>query len=71
MEQPVKAHDLEGLKYVTDRSYVPVLADEEGVLAVFGLGVHEGRRALALPAVRVRLSQNNQEETNGGSEYGK
>lgn len=28
VEQPVKAHDLEGLKYVTDRSYVPVLADE-------------------------------------------
>lgn len=32
VEQPVKAHDLEGLKYVTDRSYVPVLADE----SVFG-----------------------------------
>ncbi|MPN61245.1 L-Ala-D/L-Glu epimerase [bioreactor metagenome] len=28
MEQPVKAHDFEGLKYVTERSYVPVLADE-------------------------------------------
>lgn len=28
VEQPVKAHDFEGLKYVTDRSYVPVLADE-------------------------------------------
>ena len=28
VEQPVKAHDLEGLKYVTERSYVPVLADE-------------------------------------------
>jgi len=28
VEQPVAAHDLEGLKYVTDRSYVPVLADE-------------------------------------------
>lgn len=28
VEQPVKAADLEGLKYVTDRSYVPVLADE-------------------------------------------
>ena len=32
VEQPVKAHDLEGLKYVTQHSYVPVLADE----AVFG-----------------------------------
>lgn len=28
VEQPVNAHDLDGLKYVTDRSYVPVLADE-------------------------------------------
>ena len=28
VEQPVKAYDLEGLKYVTDHSYVPVLADE-------------------------------------------
>lgn len=28
VEQPVKAHDLQGLKYVTERSYVPVLADE-------------------------------------------
>lgn len=28
VEQPVKAHNLEGLKYVTERSYVPVLADE-------------------------------------------
>lgn len=28
VEQPVPAHDFEGLKYVTERSYVPVLADE-------------------------------------------
>ena len=28
VEQPVHAHDLEGMKYVTERSYVPVLADE-------------------------------------------
>ncbi len=28
VEQPVKAHDFDGLKYVTDHSYVPVLADE-------------------------------------------
>ena len=28
VEQPVAARDFEGLKYVTDRSYVPVLADE-------------------------------------------
>ena len=28
VEQPVKAHDFEGMKYGTERSYVPVLADE-------------------------------------------
>ena len=28
VEQPVKAHDIDGLRYVTERSYVPVLADE-------------------------------------------
>lgn len=28
VEQPVAARDVEGLKYVTERSYVPVLADE-------------------------------------------
>ena len=28
VEQPVKAADIEGLKFVTERSYVPVLADE-------------------------------------------
>ena len=28
VEQPVKAHDIAGLKYVTERSYVPVMADE-------------------------------------------
>ena len=28
VEQPVSDHDFAGLKYVTDRSYVPVLADE-------------------------------------------
>lgn len=28
VEQPVKAHDFAGMKYVTERSYVPVLADE-------------------------------------------
>lgn len=28
VEQPVAAHDFEGLKFVTERSYVPVMADE-------------------------------------------
>lgn len=28
VEQPVPAHDFEGLKFVTERSYIPVMADE-------------------------------------------
>lgn len=28
VEQPVPAHDFDGLKFVTERSYVPVMADE-------------------------------------------
>lgn len=43
VEQPVKAHDFEGLKYVTQRSYVPVLADEsvfspEDALTIMQMG---------------------------------
>jgi o-succinylbenzoate synthase len=32
VEQPVKAHDLEGLRYVTERVHTPIMADE----SVFG-----------------------------------
>lgn len=53
------------------RPMVPVLADDRGVLAVFGLGISEEHRALTLPAVWVRLVPNNQEENNGGTENGK
>lgn len=43
VEQPVKAHDFAGLKYVTERSYVPVLADEsvfspEDALTIMQMG---------------------------------
>ena len=43
VEQPVKAHDFEGLRYVTQRSYVPVLADEsvfspEDALTIMQMG---------------------------------
>ena len=43
VEQPVKAHDFQGLKYVTQRSYVPVLADEsvfspEDALTIMQMG---------------------------------
>ena len=53
------------------RLMVPVLADEKGVLAVFGLGVSEDRRAVTPPAMWVRLVPNNQEENYGGTENGK
>ncbi len=55
----------------SNRPMVPVLADDRGALAVFGLGVSEERRALTLPAVWVRLVSYNQEENNGGTENGK
>ncbi len=43
VEQPVKARDFEGLKYVTERSHVPVLADEsvfspEDALTIMQMG---------------------------------
>ena len=53
------------------RLMIPVLADEKGVLAVFGLGVSEDRRAVTPPAMWVRLVPNNQEENYGGTENGK
>lgn len=45
VEQPVKAHDLEGLTYVTERSYVPVLADESVFSAEDALKIVEMRAA--------------------------
>ncbi len=45
VEQPVKAHDLEGLKYVTDRSWVPVLADESVFSAEDALKIMQMRAA--------------------------
>ena len=46
VEQPVKAHDFEGLKYVTERSYVPVLADEsvfspEDAMTIMKMGAED------------------------------
>ena len=43
VEQPVKARDFAGMKYVTERSYVPVLADEsvfspEDALTIMQMG---------------------------------
>ncbi len=45
VEQPVKAHDIEGLKYVTERSYVPVLADESVFSAADALKIMQMRAA--------------------------
>ena len=45
VEQPVKAHDFDGLKYVTERSYVPVLADESVFSAEDALKIMQIRAA--------------------------
>jgi len=52
VEQPVIAHDLEGLKYVTERSHVPVLADEAVFSARDALNImHQG----AADLVNIKL----------------
>jgi L-Ala-D/L-Glu epimerase len=45
VEQPVKAHDLEGMRYVTERVHTPVMADE----SVFG-------PAEAMELIRMRAA---------------
>lgn len=37
------------------RSNIPVLADDEGVLGVYSIGVHQERAALRLPAVTISV----------------
>lgn len=44
VEQPVPAHDIEALKYVTDRTDTPIMADE----SVFS--VHDAKRVLEMRA---------------------
>ncbi|QWT20276.1 dipeptide epimerase [Bacillus sp. NP157] len=52
VEQPVKAHDLEGLRYVTERTQTPVMADE----SVFGpMEVIELIRMRAADIVNIKL----------------
>lgn len=52
LEQPVKARDLEGLKYVTERIHTPVMADE----SVFGpLEVLELIRLRAADIINIKL----------------
>ncbi len=45
VEQPVKARDFEGLKYVTERSNVPVLADERVFSPVDAMTIMQMRAA--------------------------
>ncbi len=52
VEQPVKAHDLAGLRYVTERVHTPVMADE----SVFGpMEVIELIRMRAADIVNIKL----------------
>lgn len=52
LEQPVKAQDIDGLKYVTDRVHTPVMADE----SVFGpLQVIELIRLRAADIINIKL----------------
>lgn len=45
VEQPVEAHDIEGLKYVTDNISIPVLADESVFSAKDALTILQNRAA--------------------------
>ncbi|MEJ7746791.1 MAG: dipeptide epimerase [Luteimonas sp.] len=52
VEQPVKAHDLEGMKYVTERVHTPIMADE----SVFGPAeVIELIRMRAADIINIKL----------------
>ncbi|HUQ09666.1 MAG TPA: enolase C-terminal domain-like protein, partial [Steroidobacteraceae bacterium] len=52
VEQPVKAQDLEGMKYVTERVHTPIMADE----SVFGpLEVIELIRMRAADIINIKL----------------
>ena len=52
VEQPVKAHDLEGMKYVTERVHTPIMADE----SVFGpIEVIELIRMRAADIINIKL----------------
>ena len=41
-----------------DRDHIPVIADERGVLAVYGIGTDKNREAKKLPAVRIKVERN-------------
>ena len=37
------------------RNRIPVLADDQGILGVYGIGVHGDRKAKDLPAVQIKF----------------
>lgn len=39
------------------RDRIPVIADEEGILGVFGIGVNLDRAAASLPAIRIEIEE--------------
>ncbi len=41
----------------SDRSRIPVLSDEAGILGVYGIGVHLDRAAKALPAMTIHIEK--------------
>ncbi len=45
-----------------ERQSIPVLADEEGILGVYGIGVNLDRAAASLPAVQVHIRPDNGKE---------
>ncbi|MBO5273464.1 MAG: dipeptide epimerase [Clostridia bacterium] len=45
VEQPVKAHDLEGMRYVTSNTYTPILADESVFSATDAIEIIRTRAA--------------------------
>ena len=40
-----------------ERNSVPVLADRQGLLGVYGIGVHADRAATQLPAIRIKIEK--------------
>ena len=53
-EQPVRRHDLEGLKYVSDRSPVPIMADESLFSPVDAMNIV---RMQAAPMMNIKISK--------------
>ncbi len=44
------------------RENIPVLADETGILGVYGIGVHQDRAEVTLPAIQIHIEKRNKGE---------